>query len=128
MYRSPGLMHINVRPVRLRECSAIGNGRDVAMATRSKGFTAAVSCVLAQLALLVLYAAAATLAGADLAAFAQRILSIQALATLLMAAHLLLSALGTAAICAFTERHGQNESRQDEPFDELANLRRCGAI
>lgn len=98
------------------------------MATRSKGFTAAVSCVLAQLVLLALYAAAATLAGAELAALAQRILSIPTLAAAVLSAHLLLSALGTAAICAFAERHGRNDVRQDEPFDELAHLRRCGAI
>lgn len=98
------------------------------MATRSKGFTAAVSCVLAQLALLALYAGAATLLGADLAVLAQRILSTPAVAALAMTAHLLFSALGTAAICAFADRHGRHQDRQDEPFDELAHLRRCGAI
>lgn len=128
MYRRPVLTHINARSLRLRERSVIGNGQDVAMATRSKGFTAAVSCVLAQLALLVLYAGAATLAGADLAALAQRILSIPALAALLMSAHLLLSALGTAALCALVEHRGRHDASQDEPFDELAHLRRCGAI
>ena len=98
------------------------------MATRSKGFTAAVSCVLAQLALLALYAGAATLLGADLLALAHSVLSMPAAAALALTAHLLFSALGTAAICALADRHGRREDRQDEPFDELAHLRRCGAI
>lgn len=98
------------------------------MALRSRGPAAALSCALVQLLLFLLYGATAAAAGLDLATAVARLAAMPAVPALLLLAHLLLTALGTALLCARAERRARPRRPDDAAFDALDHLRRCGAI